>query len=144
MKGLDALFYWLAVNFTGERYLFYTKVQGLLWSLADIILVFALLKLADAIRKAAGRKTIKIRYGLLLFSALLTPLLIPARSPEHIFFIESLVCGLQFLILASTLASESRGVMEYLANKTARFDRGPAPGRAGGRPNPSPPAETRR
>ena len=117
MSGLDVLFHWLALNFTGERYMFYTKVQGLLWSLADVILVFTLLKLADVVRKTTGQKKIKGRYVLLYISALLTPLLIPARTPEQIFFVESIVCGIQFLILAATLASESRGVMEYLARK---------------------------
>ena len=120
MINPDSIFYWLAINFTGERYIFYTTNQGIIWSLADIILVLALLLIADSIRRVQERKRIKIRYGLLAFTALTTPLLLFAQTPARIFYIESIVCGLQFLILVFTLITDSRSAVRYVETKRVR------------------------
>ena len=86
--------------------MFYSKLQGLLWSAADIVLILALLKMADWVRRETGDRKIRIRYVLLLLSALCTPLLVFSRTPKEFFYLEAVICGIQFLILIYTVLAE--------------------------------------
>lgn len=106
MDLLDASFLWIASQFGRDAYLVSTKVQGLVWSAADLVLVFVFLRIAGVLRARGGDPPIRWRYVALGLTALLTPLLVLARSPREILLLESLVCGLQFLILVITLVLE--------------------------------------
>jgi len=97
---------WIGTRFTAEAYLVSTKVQGLLWSAADIVLVLAFLRIAGALRARDHAPSIRWRYGLLAATALLTPLLAFAATSRQILLLESLICGVQFLILVATLLLE--------------------------------------
>lgn len=97
---------WIGANFTSGHYLFFSKAQGILWSAADIILVLALLKIADLARKREGEKKIVFRYALLWISAILTPLLVFCRTPREFFFLECILCGIQFSLLIYTVLAE--------------------------------------
>lgn len=111
MKGLEAIFLWIGTHFTPEAYMFYSKLQGLLWSAADIVLILALLKIADWARRRREDRKIRVRYVLLLFSAVLTPLLLFSRTPKEFFRLESIICGVQFLILIYTVIVERKGML---------------------------------
>jgi hypothetical protein len=123
MELLDAAFSWIVTRFTRDAYLVSTKVQGLMWSGADLLLVFAFLRIADVLRAKSGDPPIRWRYAFLALTALLTPLLVFARSSREILLLESLVCGVQFLILVATLILE-RNRLAALARRLGRRPEG--------------------
>jgi len=114
MTLLETIFLWIGTNFTTEIYMLYTKLQGTLWSIADIVLVFVLLKIAGMVRKKTKKKEIVFRYLFLWFSAILTPVLIFTQTSRQFFLFESLVCGIQFLIIVYTVIPERRLMMNFI------------------------------
>lgn len=113
MTSLEAAFSWIALHFTTEAYMLSSKIQGILWSMADLALIFVLLKISDFVRTRAGRKKIRLRYVLLSFSAILTPLLAFTREPKEFFILESIICGIQFSLLLYSIAVESKGMKDF-------------------------------
>lgn len=111
---LDPFFLWIARHFHPEAYLISSKIQGLLWSAADVVLVAAVLKIAGLARRGKGRRRILVRYILLAGSALLTPLLLFTRTPRDFFLLECLICGSQFAILIYTAVLERSGILDLL------------------------------
>ena len=114
MRILDRLFLWIGSTFTTSVYMTSTKAQGLLWSAADITLALVLLKIADEARARAGKEKIRVRYGLVWASALLTLLLPFARTPREFFHLESVIFGLQYLVLLFSVFTESRMILRAI------------------------------
>ena len=112
MKFFESLLLLVGKNFTTEVYMFYTKLQGMIWSIADIVLVLVLLKIADLIRKRSQKKRITLRYVFLLVSAILTPLLIFTKTPRQFLLLESIICGTQFSILVYTVIVEIKEMVK--------------------------------
>ncbi|MCF8061585.1 MAG: hypothetical protein K9M82_03630 [Deltaproteobacteria bacterium] len=124
MDVLDNAFLWIAAHFTPDAYLVSTKVQGLVWSGADLLLVFAFLRIADVLRAGQGAPPIRWRYVFLAATALLTPLLVFARSSRGILLLESLICGVQFLILVATLILERSRLLGLARRLGQRYGTG--------------------
>ena len=121
MEIFDPAFLWIATHFTAGLYLTSTKAQGLIWSGADVVLVFILLRIASLLRAREEARPIRWRYGLLAATALATPLLVFAGTSRQILLLESAVCGVQFLLLLYTLVRErGRFVSLLLDAGTAR------------------------
>jgi len=116
MRILDRLFLWIGTNFTVSAYMSSTRIQGLLWSAADVTLALVFLEIADEARARAGKGRIRIRYGLIWASALLTPLLFFARNPREFFYLESVIFGLQYLVLLFSAFTESRTILKAIRN----------------------------
>jgi hypothetical protein len=114
MNDLNSLFIWIDANFTAGLYMLSTQIQGIIWSLADIVLVYMLLKIADLIRKKTGKKPIRLRYYILYVTALLTPGLFIARTPQQIFMLEALVCGIQFCLLIYTVVVDRKDAIREI------------------------------
>ena len=114
LELLEAVFLWIGAHFTGEAYLFFSKLQGILWSAADIVLVLALLKIADFVRARSREKKIVVRYLFLWISALITPLVFFVKSPQQFFLLEAAVCGTQFLILVYTVIAERKRMVTVI------------------------------
>lgn len=112
MDILSQALLWIGTHFTAGVYLNSTKVQGLMWSTADIVLVFIFLRIADVLRVREGVRRIRWRYVILAGTALLTPLLVFAATPRQILILESIVCGTQFLLLVVTLFTEKRRFLD--------------------------------
>lgn len=112
MKFFESLLLLVGKNFTTEVYMFYTKLQGMIWSIADIVLVLVLLKIADLIRKRSQKKRITLRYVFLLVSAILTPLLVFTKTPRQFLLLESIICGTQFSILVYTVIVEIKEMVK--------------------------------
>ena len=117
LESLEAVFLWIGAHFTAEAYLLSSKLQGILWSAADIVLVLVLLKIADFVRARSGETKIVIRYLLLWLSALMTPLMFFVNSPQQFFLLEAAVCGTQFLILVYTVTAERRRMVAVMKKK---------------------------
>ncbi len=110
-------FFWIATHFTGDLYLTSTKTQALAWSGADLVLVFVFLKIASLLREREGLDPAPWRYGLLAATALATPLLIFAATPRQILWMESAVCGTQFLLLVFTLVRDRRRFLALILDE---------------------------
>ncbi len=119
MDILSQALMWIGTHFTAEAYLTSTKAQGLLWSAADIVLVFAFLRIADVLRAREGVASIRWRYIILAGTALLTPLLALAATSRQILVLESVICGTQFLLLIITLFLERKRFLD-LARELGR------------------------
>jgi len=107
------IFMWIGTNFTTEVYMVSTKIQGILWSMADIVLVFVLLKIAGVVR-IGTKKKIVFRYLFLWFSGILTPLLLFTQTGTQFLILESIICGVQFSILVYTVIVEREGMMSFV------------------------------
>ena len=114
LELLEAVFLWIGVHFTGEAYLFFSKLQGILWSTADIVLILALLKIVGFVRARSREKKIVVRYLFLWISALITPLMLFAQSPRQFFLLEAALCGTQFLILVYTVIAERKRMVALM------------------------------
>ena len=117
MNLISQLFFWIGSNFTTETYLFYTKIQGIIWSVADIVLVLTFLKIAEYVRRYNGETRIRWRYGLIIFSAALTPFIIFTQNPRQFYFLESAVCGIQFAVLIYTVMAEGMSILHCLRQR---------------------------
>jgi hypothetical protein len=114
MKLFETAFFWIGANFTTEVYMLSSRIQGILWSMADIVLVFVFLKICDLIRDQKKKKKILFRYFLLWLTAILTPLLIFTHEPKEFLILESAICGTQFAILVYTVIIERKSMVVFL------------------------------
>ena len=119
MRLVEGIFLWVGANFSTEVYMLSTKIQGILWSMADIALVYLLLKIATLVRAKKQKKKIIFRYFFLWFSALLTPLLIFTDESEQFFLLESIIFATQYAILLYTLIVERKGMIDVVKEVVA-------------------------
>jgi hypothetical protein len=110
---LDRLFLQIGTGFTTEAYMAVTRFQGILWSISDILIIFILLKIVSLIKGQDHRKRILIQYLLLWISAIIVPFLIFIKDPSLFFKVESVIFGLQFIVLIYTVIADSRDIMNY-------------------------------
>jgi hypothetical protein len=105
------MFLWLGSNFTTGVNLLTSKVQAFIWSGADVVLVLAVLKIADLARDREGLGRLAILHLMLWLSALLTPVLLLAQTPGQFFLLECVICGSQFLILLYVAYTERTRIL---------------------------------
>ncbi|MBN1106616.1 MAG: hypothetical protein JXL84_24655 [Deltaproteobacteria bacterium] len=122
MSDLGSLFLYIGRHFSTEAYLISSKIQGLLWSAADVVLVLAVLKIAESARRRCGMGKPLLRYGLLCVSLLLTPLLVFAGTPREFFLLESLICGAQFGILLYTVIMERKRILDLVLGSVSKTE----------------------
>jgi hypothetical protein len=111
---MDSLFLRIGYGFGPADYLFWTKMQLAAWSIADVALVFAVLRIIDIARSQVGKRRITIRYVFLAISAGLTLLAFVAETSGQIFAVEAVVIGMQFMILIYSIAVDRRAVLALL------------------------------
>ncbi len=115
-----ALMLWAAKNFTDLPQLWTTKLLMLAWSISDLVLIFALLRIAGLARARAGRRPIRGRYAALGLTALLVPVLGFAPSTLDIFYLESSITIPQFLILIYSLFVERSTLLPMVEERIRR------------------------
>jgi hypothetical protein len=120
MTWMDTLFLRIAEGFSPTEYIFWTKIQIVAWSAADIALVFAVLSIIGLARSHAGKQRIGIRYVLLAISAGLTPVVLVLESSQQIFRLEAAVVGLQFAILIYSIIVDRRHALGLLLRYSRR------------------------
>jgi len=114
MEILTNTLLWVGNHFSHEVYYTTTKVQGIFWSLADIAIVWYMLRIADLIRNRTGRPKITWRYYLLLLSAILTPLLLAIKNANHFFILEAVIFAIQYLLLMYSVLAERKDVLQFI------------------------------
>ncbi|MFH1490331.1 MAG: hypothetical protein ABII06_15605 [Pseudomonadota bacterium] len=114
MSPFTDMLLWLSRHFTTETYLFYTRIQGVLWSIVDLVLIFFLLKMIELAGRKKGRKRIRFRYLLLLFTAVLVPFLSFVGTSKTFFLLESVICGIHFSILIYIVIMERKMMLAFM------------------------------
>ncbi len=114
MPYIEDIVLWLASNFTADHYLLTSKIQAILWSAADVVLVLAVLKIADLAREKSGLRKLSFLHWVLWLSALATPLLLLAAKPRQFFLLECVICGSQFMILVYVAWTEKNRILDLL------------------------------
>jgi hypothetical protein len=91
--------------FSPAQYLYWTRIQCIAWTAADIALILALLQLANLCRGIVGKRKHRLSYVVLFLSAMLAPLVIWAPNGSVIFVLELLITVPHFLIILYVLAA---------------------------------------
>jgi len=110
---IDMVFMEIGKNFTTEAYMLTTQVQGILWSISDIIIIYFMLKIASLIREKNRKKKILFRYIFLWLSAILVPFLVFTTTPKQFFILESVIFGLQFSVLIYSVFTETKDTIIF-------------------------------
>lgn len=111
METLTNILLWIGTNFTDEAYYTTTKVQGIFWSLADIAIIWYMLKVADFIRSRTGESKITLRYYFLFLSAVLTLFLLMMKTAQLFFILETAILAIQYLLVMYTVVMERKNVL---------------------------------
>ena len=82
-----------------ELFLQLAKIEGILWSISDVFLVFFVLKLIDAFRKHNKIEPYKKLYYLLFSSFAITPILLFVSTFSQFLFVEIILLDIQYFIL---------------------------------------------
>jgi len=82
-----------------ELFLQIAKIEGILWSISDVFLIFFALKFINVLRKHNNLKVYKKLYYLLFFSFILTPFLLITPDLFYYLVIEIIVLDIQYFIV---------------------------------------------
>jgi len=110
---MDMVFLEIGKSFSTEAYMLTTKVQGILWSISDIIIIYVMLKITSLIREQNQKKKILFRYIFLWLSAILVPFLVFTVTPRQFFILESVIFGLQFSVLIYSVFAETKDTIMF-------------------------------
>ena len=113
MEFIDNILLLIGSEFNREPYMLFTKIQGILWSIANTLIVFYFLKITGLIRIRQQGKPIRFRYFFLLITVILSPFLLFTDSNTVFFALEAAIYGIQYSILLYTLALERKEMMYY-------------------------------
>ena len=92
-------FWELAESFTPETYLYWSRIQGSLWTAADFVICWYLLRLGNLARAISGRRPHGIAFAV-LFATVPLAILIPVAPNATAFYrLELLVTIPHFLII---------------------------------------------
>lgn len=111
MQVIKNFFLWLAHDFDTPRYMFHTKVQAIFWSMADLVLIFAFLKIVHRLKKKKVEKGIRKRFWLLYFTAALKVVPFFYETPEMFISLDFFICSLQYAILVYTIIADRKTLM---------------------------------
>jgi hypothetical protein len=115
----DALLNAMGNAFTPEMYLFWTRVECSVWTLADVVIVFCLIRLANAARKVLDRDPHVFSYLILAATIPLAAFIPLAPTGGIILLIELAVTIPHFLIILYVLAKDAGCVAAALHRLSA-------------------------
>ncbi len=110
------LFIAWADSITQEQYLWWSRLQCLGWTAADVVIVVALTRLVNAARTWEGRPPHLFPYLVLGFSLMFAPLVIIAPTGRLVFFLELLITMPHFALILYLLGV-NHAVLRALAKR---------------------------
>lgn len=113
MEFIDSLFLLIGTDFSRDTYLLFTRIQGILWSIANTAIVYYFLKITGLIRMIHHRGKIRFRYFFLMVTVILSPFLLFTDSGTVFFALEAAIYGIQYTILLYTLVLERKMLMNH-------------------------------
>lgn len=108
MAVFESAFLWLALNFQTARYMWHTRLQAFWWSVADVLLILAFLKIVDLLKRESGAGGIRYRYWWLWATAALKAAPFFFNTPDAFISLDFFICGLQYGILVYTIVVDYR------------------------------------
>ena len=111
---MSPLILWAAEWFGEKEYMRVTKIEGVLWTVADLVLVFYLLRLADHVRKKDGQTKATVRWTVFFITLLASPFLLLTSEPASFFRLEIVICTTHFLVILYSIVMEGRRLAHYL------------------------------
>ncbi len=114
---LTDLFLFIGTHFTRDVYMTATRIQGVLWSVSDVLVIFILLKIIALTKGDRCRKRLFIQHLLLWISAGLVPVLPFIHDPRDFFILESGIFGLQFAILIYSVFADAGDLVRYFRDR---------------------------
>lgn len=115
----------LPARFTAEQYLYWTRIQCLAWTAADVAIVLAVLRLANLARAHAGRRAHVFSYAALSATLLFVPFVFLAREGWTLFIVELAITVPHFLLILYAGAANLRLFPPLLADTLARQAQAP-------------------
>ena len=112
---------WLGQHFSPEQYLFWTRIQCVAWTAADVVIVFSLLQIANLGRRLLARRPHRIPFLILAITVCGVPFVIFAASGWRIFVLELLITIPHFLLILYIAVADFRFLaptINLLVNKT--------------------------
>ena len=109
-----------AGQFGPEQYLFWTRIQSVAWTSADLVIVFYLIRCANLARGVLERRPHRVSYVVLGMTALLAPCLFAAGSGRLIFALELVITVPHFLLILYLIAANARVLPAFLTELTRR------------------------
>jgi len=104
---LDALLNTMGNAFTPEMYLFWTRLECSAWTLADVVIVFYLIRLANAARRVLNQDPHVFSYLVLAATIPLAAFIPFAPTGGVILLIELAVTIPHFLLILYVLAKDA-------------------------------------
>lgn len=104
---MDKIFLWIAQNFTIDIFNISTMIQEAFWSIAELLIVFFCLKIANFIRIKNGKRRIVIRYILFWCIVIINPFMLytmPGVTHDRLMLVN-------FSIIIYTAISERRDLI---------------------------------
>lgn len=95
-------------HFGPDSYLVLTRIQGSLWTAADVVIVWYLLKIADLMRAYLGVRRHRLSYAVLAATIPFALFLPVAPTGLSVFRIELFVTIPHFLIILYVLLSDAQ------------------------------------
>jgi hypothetical protein len=105
---IESVILWMGSRFSPEQYVFWTRIQCTAWTLADILIVYYLLRIGDLARTFLKVERHKVCYVIWLATLPLSAAIPFLTSGRHVFAVELLVTIPHFLIILYALAADGR------------------------------------
>lgn len=94
--------------FSSDAYLTWTRVQCVLWTAADVVIVVVLLLMANRVRTAVGVRPHVYSFILVALTVCLVPFVILASTGRLVFLLELLVTVPHFLLILYVLLADRK------------------------------------
>jgi hypothetical protein len=101
---IDDLILWIGRDFTGNLFDISTRIQEILWSMAELVIVFHCLRIADAVRTRFGKRPFRVRYMVFWCIVIANPIILftaPGETHDKLML-------LNFSMMVYTLMSERK------------------------------------
>ncbi len=112
---------WMGAQFSPEQYLFWTRIQCLAWTSADIIIVFYAIRIANLGRQIVRQPLHRIPYMILAATIPFVPFIAVVATGWGVFLLELAITIPHFCLLVYLGAANFRVFPAMLA----RFIHGP-------------------
>ena len=104
-------------TFSQEQYLFWTHIQGSLWTLADVVIVFYLIRIANLFRGHLGRRKHRGAYIVLAATIPFAVYLPLTSTGSSFFYLELAVTVPHFLLLLYICIGDASITLEALGKR---------------------------
>lgn len=116
---MSAFVEWMGGLFSPEQYLFWTRIECIAWTAADVVLIFAMLRLGDLARRANRREPHRISYFVLALTMLAAFGIPLSPNGRTIFLVELAITIPHFLIIMYVLISDLKAGAVFLTQLIA-------------------------